>query len=85
MENRNQIILEIIDNFYEDLHTFGDDKFEFSNPKLLKSLASLFITQKCKDLSDNELMTAFADNGKLLDEWLAYLKAKLEISGNVIQ
>ena len=82
MNDRDQTIIEIANSFFDDLrHLDKDTCFEFDNPEYLKNLATFFIAQKAKDLSDEELLTAFGDSRQLLDEWLEFLKTRLERLG----
>jgi hypothetical protein len=85
MKNRDQIIKEIIDAFYNDLIRFDEGTcFEIDDPKLMRSLITLFITKKAQGLSDDELLTAFGDKSQMLDDWVLYLKSRLERHGKVI-
>jgi len=85
MSKRDRIIMEITDAFFDDLRHLDENTcFEFSNPEYLKNLATLFIAQKAEDLSDEDILTEFGDSSQLLDEWLAFLKTRLETLGKTI-
>ena len=85
MFTRSQIIKDIIESFYNAQFVFHDDvRFEFEDPELLKKLVTLFVIQKCENMNNDEIMNAFSDKGKILDEWIVFLKAKRELCGKTV-
>ncbi|MBN2061746.1 MAG: hypothetical protein JW882_15145 [Deltaproteobacteria bacterium] len=85
MNQRTQMIMEIRDSFYNYMIQFDEENvFEFDNPEFVKNLMLIFIANKAEGLSDNELLTAFGDRNKILDEWMAFLKTRMEMLGNPV-
>lgn len=58
--------------------------FEYDNPEFVKNVMLIFFFKKAEGLSDEELLTAFGDKSKILDEWLAFLKTRMEMLGNPV-
>ena len=50
----------------------------------MKRLMANFIVKKAEGLKEEELLTAFGDSEKVLDEYIAFLKVKLEVLGEKV-
>ena len=85
MDSRNQILTDIWHNFYDDFVRFLDETgMEIEDLGFMKKLMANFIVKKAEGLRDEELLTAFGDSEKVLDEYIAFLKVKLEVLGEKV-
>ena len=71
--------MEITESFYNDMIRIDQDTcFEIDDPDFMKGLMIIFFESKAAGLSDDELLTAFGDQKQILDDWISFLKSRLE-------
>jgi hypothetical protein len=83
--DRDRLIEEIVEAFFNDMLRLDEEtSFEMDNPEFMKELMGQFVAGRAEALSDEELMTAFSDRARILDDWIAFLKARLETMGKTV-
>ena len=83
--DRDRLIAEIVEAFFNDMLRLDEEtSFELDNPEFMKELMAQFVAGKAEGLSDEELMTAFSDKARMLDDWIAFLKTRLETMGKKV-
>ena len=79
MLSRDQIILDVLDSLFNSMLRYSEEVgLEVGDHDITQAFMAMYIRDKAKNLSDEELLTAFGDKLQVLTEYVEYIKGILE-------
>jgi len=79
MLSRDQIIKDVLDSLFNSMLRYSEEVgLEVGDHDITQAFMAMYIRDKAKNLSDEELLTAFGDKLQVLTEYVEYIKGILE-------
>jgi hypothetical protein len=81
MLSRDQIILDVLDSLFNSMLQYSEEVgLEVGDHDITQAFMAMYIRDKAKNLSDEELLTAFGDPVQVVSEYVEYIQGILERS-----